>query len=150
MEDLANLEDLTTLLNEIADSELRQSRGEEMRRRSLSVLERVLLLTHAADARFSPLHDCQETARGLQGSIADRHWNELPAEVDPLAEGEHAMAHLLTLVENSDDLSDDLWAELHESVSAAFGKSLAAAAARTRLVLPFEHAGVSLEHQQLS
>jgi len=147
VENLANLEDLTTLLNEIAETELRQSRSEEMRRRSLSVLDRVLVLRHTADVGFSPLCACQESARALHGAIANVPWRALPAEAEPLAEGEHAMTHLLTLVEDGDELSDDLWAQLHESVGAAFGKSLATAAARARLVLPLEHVGAGSEHQ---
>jgi hypothetical protein len=146
VENLASLEDLTTLLNEIAETELRQSRSEEMRRRSLSVLDRVLVLRHAVDGEFSPLHACQETARTLHGAIANVPWRALPAEAEPLAEGGHAMTHLLTLVEDGDELSDDVWAELHESVGAAFGKSLATAAARARLVLPLEHVGAGSEH----
>jgi hypothetical protein len=147
VECLTNLEDLTTLLDAIAETELRQSRGEEMRRRGLSVLERVLGLRHAADDGYAPLHVCQETARALHGAIASGSWNELPAEVETLAEGEHAMAHLVTLVEDADELSDDLWAQLHESVGAAFGKPLATAAARARLVTPLEHVGAGSEQQ---
>ena len=147
VDDLTNLEDLTTLLNEMAETELRQSRGEEMRRRSLSVLDRVLRLTHVSDAGFVPLHSCQETARALQSAIANGPWNALPPEVEPLAEGEHEMAHLLTLVADGSELSDSLWAELHEGVGRAFGRSLADAAARARLVVPQEHLGAASEEQ---
>ena len=146
VENLTNLEDLTTLLNEIAETELRQSKGEEVRRQSLSVLDRVLMLAHAADAGFSPLHACQDTARALHGTITDGSWHALPAETEALSEGHHALAQLLTLVEDGDELSDELWTELHESVSAAFGQQLATAAARARLVLPLaEHVGAGSE-----
>jgi hypothetical protein len=77
----------------------------------------------------------------LHGTISDSLWTSLPAEAEPLAEGEHAFAHLLALIEDRDELSDDLWASLHESVGATFGKSLAAAAVRSKLSLPLEHAG---------
>jgi len=62
-------------------------------------------------------------------------------ETEHLAEGGHPFAQLLTLIEDRDELSDDLWAGLHESVGDTFGKSLAAAAARAKLSLPLEHAG---------
>jgi hypothetical protein len=112
-----------------------------VRCRALAVLDRVLLLSHVVEADFPALRDCHDKARSLQGSIANGHWAGLPAEAESLAEGDHAFAHLLALIEDRDELSDDLWASLHESVGTAFGKSIAAAAARSKLALPLEHAG---------
>ena len=57
-------------------------------------------------------------------------------DADKLAEGEHHFADLLSLIEDRDELSDELWASLHDNVTRAFGKALAAAAARSKLVLP--------------
>jgi hypothetical protein len=143
VEELAGLHDLSALLDEVAEAEIRQSKGEEVRRRSLSILDRVLMLSHISAADAPALHACQDQARSLHGAISEGGWNSLPAEAEPLSEGEHAFAHLLTLIEDRDELSDDLWAELHESVGKTFGKSLAAAAARARLSLPMEHAMAS-------
>jgi hypothetical protein len=137
---LKALQDLSALLDEIAEAEIRQSRAEEVRHRALSILDRVQILSHAAEADYPSLRTCQEQARTLHHAIAEEHWAVLPTEAEPLADGDHPFAHLLTLIEDRDELSDDLWAELHESVGNAFGKSLAAAAARAKLTLPVEHA----------
>jgi len=139
-EDLHGLQDLAGLLDEIAGAETRQDRSEETRRRALSVLDRVGLLSHVSDADFPALRDCQDRARALHGAISECGWTGLPAEAESLAEGEHALAHLLRLIEDRDELNDDLWASLHESVGSALGKSIAAAAARSKLALSLEHA----------
>jgi hypothetical protein len=151
-EDLASLEDLTSLLDEIAEAEIRQAKNEEVRRRSLSVLDRVLVLAHASDADFAALRTCKDQARELHHAIAVGEWDALPADAEPLAEGGHALAHLMTLIEDRDELSDDLWAELHESVGAAFGKALATAAARAKLTLPLDRESVlaASEQEQLA
>jgi len=141
---LVGLHDLSALLDEIAEAEIRQSRNEEVRRRASSILEKVLVLSHAMDADSPHLRACQDKARSLQCAISDARWTDLPAEAEPLADGDHAFAHLVTLVEDRDELNDELWASLHESVGAAFGKSLAAAAVRSKLSLPMEHAGATM------
>jgi hypothetical protein len=152
VENLASLEDLTSLLDEIAEAEIRQAKNEEMRRRSLSVLDRVLVLAHVSDSDFAALRTCKDHARELHHEITVGEWDALPAHAEPLAEGQHALAHLMTLIEDHDELSDDVWAELHESVTAAFGKSLATAAARARLRLPLDHESVlaGSEQEQLA
>jgi hypothetical protein len=139
-EALNSLQDLSALLDEIAEGEIRQSQSEELRRRALSILDRVLLLSHVAESEFPALRACHDQARALLGPIAEASWTALPAEAGPLAEGEHAFAHLLTLVEDRDELGDDAWADMHDSVATAFGKPLAAAAARAKIALPLEHA----------
>jgi hypothetical protein len=127
------------LLDEIAEAEIRQAKNEEMRHRSLSVLDRVLLLQHVSDDEHAALRTCKDQVRALHREMSVSEWDALPTDVEPLADGRHALAHLLTLIEQRDELSDDDWAELHESVGTAFGKSLAAAAARARLTLPVDH-----------
>ena len=100
------------------------------------------MLNHSGDPDFAPLRECQDRARELRYGISEGNWSSLPAETERLAEGQHHFADLLALIEDRDELSDDLWATLHESVGQAFGKPLAAAAARSKLVLPANHAEV--------
>ena len=135
-EQVTSLQDLTGLLDQVAEAEIRQSKSEEQRRRSLSVLDRVLALSHTSNADFAPLRECQDKARELRYGIAEGNWTTLPAEAERLAEGQHHFADLLTLISDHDDLHDEHWATLHESVGQNFGKALAAAAARSKLVLP--------------
>jgi hypothetical protein len=152
VEGLPGLENLKALLDQIAEAEIQQAKNEELRRRSLSVLGRVLALTHVSDSDFAALRGCKEQARALHHDISVSEWDTLPTEADPLAEGGHALAHLMTLIEDRDELSDDLWAELHESVGRAFGKSLATAAARAKLTLPLDEETVlaGSEQEQLA
>lgn len=137
-ESLNSLNSLAALLDDIAEAEIRLARSEEVRRRSDAVLQRVLSLTHTSDSDHSALRECQNQARGLHQQIRDARWTDLPADAERLAEGDHAFAHLLSLIEDRDDLGDEVWAAHHEAVSAAFGKALAAAAARSRLVIGHE------------
>jgi hypothetical protein len=81
-------------------------------------------------------HRCRDRARPSSEY-------DLPGEAGPIAEGDHAFAHLLSLIEDRDELSDDLWASLHDSVGTAFGKPIAAAAARAKIGLPLEHAAAA-------
>ena len=135
-EALGSLQDITALLDDVAESEIRLSKSEEVRRRALSVLDRVLSLSHASNAEFPALRDCQERARHAREAIANGHWTGLPEEAERLAEGDHAFVSLMTLIEDREELHDDHWASLHETVGATFGKPLAAAAARAKIVLP--------------
>jgi hypothetical protein len=134
-EDLCSLQSLGALLDDVAEAEIRQGRSDEVRRRSHTVLQRVLALSHASDPDHAALRDARTLAQTLHSQIAEAHWTTLPSEADRLAEGDHAFAHLLSLIEDRDELSDEVWAAHHESVTAAFGKALAAAAARSKLVI---------------
>jgi hypothetical protein len=137
-EALNSLHSLAALLDDVAEAEIRLSRSDEIRRRSHAVLQRVLAIGHTVDPDHAALRECQGLARGLHQQIADAAWTSLPAEAERLAEGDHPFAHLLSLIEDRDELGDDVWASHHEAVSNAFGKTLAAAAARSRLVIGSE------------
>jgi hypothetical protein len=133
---LANLQDLSSLLDATAEAEQHQSKSEETRRRAISVLDRVLALSHASVPEFGPLRDLHEMGQTIRSGISEGTWKTLPPEAANIAKGDHHFAHLLSLIEDRDELNDEQWATLHESVEQAFGKSLAAAAARGKLVLP--------------
>jgi hypothetical protein len=134
-ETLDTIQGLTAILDMVAEAEIRQSKGEEVRRRAVAKLDRVLRLAHTADPAFAPLGEVHDKARGLRESIAQAHWSDLPVEAEPLSEGDHVFTSLLCLVEDRDALDDDAWSAMHDVVGSTFGKSLAAAAARSKLVL---------------
>lgn len=134
-ETLDTIQGLTAILDLVAESEVHQAKAEERRRRAVAVLDRVLQLQHSGDGAFEPLRACQDQARDLRDTVVQGAWSALPPETEPLSEGDHPFVHLLTLVEDREVLDDDLWAQLHDAVGATFGKSLAAAAARAKLVL---------------
>ena len=105
-----------------------------MRRRAVSILDRVQSLSHVS-GDFAPLRTCQDKARALCDAIAERSPFDQHEDVERLAEGDHAFAHLLILLDDHEELDDELWANYHESILRAFGKPLAAAAARMKVVL---------------
>ncbi len=131
-----SLQAVTGLLDQVAEAEIRRSRGEDTKRRAVAVLDRVLMLSHTSVSDFDPLRQVHEQAHTLRVSISDGGWSNVHADAEKLAEGEHHFADLLSLIEDRDELSDELWASLHDNVTKAFGKALAAAAARSKLVLP--------------
>ena len=133
---LTSLSDLTGLLDHVAEAEIHQSKSEEVRHRALSVLDRVMTLSHSGNPDFAPLREAHAQARELHSAVSNAAWSSPHPEADRLAEGDHHFAELLTLIQDRDELSDELWATLHENVGHAFGKALAAAAARSKLVIP--------------
>jgi hypothetical protein len=139
-EPLSSLHDVSVLLDHVAEAEILQSRSEEQRHRALSVLDRVLSISHAGSSDFAPLLDCQERARSVRTAVAESHWASLDPEAERLAEGEHEFSNLLSLIEDRDELNDELWAALQENVGNELGKALAAAAARSKLILSVSHA----------
>src|SRR4051794_35573331 len=70
-EGLPGLQDLAALLDEIAEAEIRQSRSEEVRRRAVSVLDRVLLMSHATEREFAALRACQDKAQALHREVSE-------------------------------------------------------------------------------
>ena len=96
-------------------------------------------------ARTGPERCAKRSSRG--------RGRRLPPETEPLSEGEHPFANLLALVEDRDVLQDELWGSLHDTIGSTFGKSLAAAAARSKLVLspaPTGSVGSSTDDLELS
>ncbi|AGA26543.1 tetratricopeptide repeat protein [Singulisphaera acidiphila] len=132
---LGTLQDLASVLDDLADAELHQLEQELLRMQALAILDRVLALTFRNNPTFPPLRDCQEHVRQLRDSIKLGHWLDLPTQSESLADGTDALVSLLMLVEQPETLSDDDWADLYESVGESLGQPLAVAAARARLIV---------------
>ncbi len=108
---------------------------ETTRRAALGVIETILRLRIRDGTEFPPLDECQSQAHSLRERIATSPASDLPAEANDLVRGEHPLAELLTVVGGIESLSDTQWADVHASVTQAFGRPLAVAAARGRLVV---------------
>ena len=135
---LDSLRGLAGLLEAVGEAEERWDAARALANRALSVLDRVLRLRHVHDDDFPPLRDCQDQARTLRLAIT-RGEPGVPADrIASLAEMDHPFACLLTMVEGNERAGDDLWETLFEAVGAAFGKGLAAAVARSRVVVTAE------------
>jgi hypothetical protein len=135
---LDSLRGLAGLLEAVSEAEERRDAARALANRALGVLDRVLRLRHVHDDEFSPLGDCQDQARALRHAIT-RGEPEVPADqIAGLAEMDHPFACLLTMVEGNEGVDDDLWESLFEIVGTSFGKGLAAAVARSRVIATAE------------
>jgi tetratricopeptide (TPR) repeat protein len=134
-EAIGTLHDLAAVLDDLAEVEIRQGQWEQVRLAALAILARVLGLEYYRGEGFPPLDECLERASRLRETIATTHWASLPAQTAALADGTHALVHLLILVEQRERLSDRSWAQLHELVGQELGRDLASAASRGRIAI---------------
>ncbi len=135
-EPLTSLLDLKTLIQSLAEEEGRKTQYSKTFEQALAVLDRVLLIQHQDQSVFPALRDCQEQARALREEIAAAHWPQVHPSAESLARGADPFSDLLAWVEQKDSLDDEAWALLQETVEQTFGKPLAIAASRGKLVLP--------------
>lgn len=123
------------LLRVVAEAEEKRVQVEQIRQKALHLLDRVLAISHRDRPDYKPLAECQAQARQLRRTVLETTGPEFPPEIKALADHEHPLAALVTLVERLEDLDDERWEALQETVSQALGSSLAVAASRGKLVL---------------
>ncbi|MBI4628338.1 MAG: hypothetical protein HY729_06495, partial [Candidatus Rokubacteria bacterium] len=111
--------------------EERRGATAEARKRALAVLDRVLAISHADDPGFPTLVQCQAKAKALRNAVMDPKAFETGAA--PALETTPAFAALLTLIEGREQLDDERFAALEDSVTQSFGRPLAVAATRGKL-----------------
>lgn len=136
--EIESLKALKSLLEDAVQAEEQKEAIAQVRQQALRVLERVLALAHRDNSDFQPLLECQEKARELQHAISESQPSDSHSDTQALAEGNHSFAQLLTLIEQGDELDDDRSADLHDSVAESFGRTLATAAVRGRLIVQEE------------
>ena len=104
-----------------------------------SQLDRVLTLQHVDDPEYAPLSACRDDALRI---LAARHATtpQAASEWRDFVAGTHPLNALLTQLTGSAELSDDAWAELGERLATAYGRSLATAVARGRILIGDEPA----------
>jgi tetratricopeptide (TPR) repeat protein len=110
------------------------SRVSELRRQAANVPERVLALRHLDQEAFAPLQGCQSQAKALLDQIDKASASQLQEIAASLNDPTHPLGRLLELVMGQDALDDDSWATAYETVSHEFGRPLAVAASRAKLV----------------
>jgi hypothetical protein len=106
----------------------------QVRDAALRAIDKILRLSVRDGGEVPALASCRDQAVVLRQSVEVCGGDPLPPEAVSLASGQHPFASLLVMVEGNTSLTDAQWAELHSSVSAAYGRQLAIAAARGRLV----------------
>ena len=108
--------------------------SQNLHSQALSLIDRVLSLTHKDRGTFEPLQPVKQTATQLRTQIA-RSTTEVSPEVEALISGEHPLSALLSLIETPESLDDQQWVVLEEKVSANFGKTLAVAISRGKIAI---------------
>ncbi|MGE3807569.1 MAG: hypothetical protein AB7K24_23135 [Gemmataceae bacterium] len=135
---LATLGDLDGLIANVKEAHARRERIEKQRKviaKAGSVLETVLKIAHRESSSFVPLQECHERARKLRESgSGDPEQLDL-SDFEKLADGKHPFCDLIHLVEHRDDIDDQQWDELAQSVTNTFGKALATASVRGKLFI---------------
>ncbi len=124
------LDALLRALIEQIEKEAHAAAAARARHDALALLDRVAALTHRDDPRFAALSACQSQARDLHSTVAGSADDERAIWTPALA----PFAALLTLLDGQQALTDDAWAVLEDSVAETFGRPLAVAAARRKLV----------------
>jgi hypothetical protein len=106
----------------------------EARTRVMAVLDRVLTVSHVDGPNFTALVQCQAKAREIRQAAQDP--KAFDGENAPaFLETTPSFAALLSMIEGRDALDDDKFAALEDAVTQSFGKTLAVAATRGKLVV---------------
>jgi hypothetical protein len=136
-ESLTDLEPLLEAIAAAIEAQAKRARLEETRDRLVGTLDMVLDLVHRDDPQFAALAGCHTRARELREMAMALTDPDAPeaAELGTLGQ---CFLDLLTMLETREGLDDERYGQLEESVSRAFGRSLAVAAARGRLGLASE------------
>jgi hypothetical protein len=124
---------LETVVQALAAQEKRAALA-EARTRVMAVLDRVLTVSHVDGPNFTALAQCQAKAREIRQAAQDPR--AFDSENAPaFLESTPAFAALLSMIEGRDALDDEKFAVLEDAVTQSFGKTLAVAAIRGKLVI---------------
>jgi hypothetical protein len=114
--------------------EARQAAWDAARDGARTVLDRVLDLVHRDDPGFGALSTCQAEAREVEASLAGPPSEDVDSDARRLGERVQPFADLLRLAADWEVLDDDQCASLEDAITHAFGRPLALAALRGRLI----------------
>ena len=135
-DEVIKLSELQTVLQTIAEVEQKKAAFAASIQSALRVLDLILEMKHLKKETFGPLTTCQDAATELRQAIADTSWPDLHPNVQGLAEHKHPFAYLLILVACPDEVDDERWAALQDTVTQVFSRQLAVAASRGKLTVP--------------
>src|SRR5712664_1080231 len=135
VESAKSLEPVLAAMAAAIAAQRRRAALEEARGRVVAVLDRVIGVRHEDEENFAPLATAQTKAAEIKGAalgLADATVEQAQALVDSV----RPFADLLKMLESTEALDDEKFSALEESVSRAFGRQMAVAVARGRLLLP--------------
>ena len=134
LESLTSLQPVLETVGAAVHAQVQRAALEQARVAVLAVLDRVAAVTHSDEPDFPPLVECQAKARELREAVValtDAH----SPEAMSLTSDIRAFSDFLTMLESNEAIEDDRFSYLEESVSRTFGRPLAVAIARGRLLL---------------
>lgn len=126
-----NISEMETLVAQIAKAE--EDKLEQTRLRALGILNRVQHLAYRDATEFPPLVACKTQANEL-AVLACERGKQLPPQILALVGNKHPLSALVTFIDHKDELDDEAWTALTETISEAFGPILSTAASRGKLV----------------
>jgi hypothetical protein len=136
--DIVSLNDLAPVMDAVVRATNQAARRRQVdaaRATAFAILNRVPSIVHHGQRAFAPLTACQDKARVLQLAIMSAVPVDLEPEVRAWARAVIPFAALLALIAGPQATDAAQWCELQETVASAFGRRLAAAAARGALTL---------------
>lgn len=116
---------LKVLLEGLENAE-KQAQAQAALAKTVGVLDRIAALAHRDDPAFSALAACQSRAADVRAALATT------GKVDATATA--PFASLLLLIDGQQNIDDEQWGAHEDAVAAAFGRALAVAATRGKLV----------------
>ena len=120
------LDAMLKLLLEGLEKAEKQAQAAAALSKTVAVLDRIAALAHRDDPAFAPLAACQSRAADVRAALASS------GKLDLAAAG--PFTSLLMLMDGPKNLSDEQWGALEDQVAATFGRALAVAASRGKLV----------------
>src|SRR5437867_3871018 len=141
VESAKSLEPVLAAMSAAVDARRRRAAFDEIRSRILAIYDRVAGLLHEGDESFGPvvtLKSKAEEAKAAALALTDATTEQARA----LMEAAGPFADLLTMLEGTEALDDEKFSALEESVADAFGRQIAVAVARVRLL---DHHGARRE-----
>ncbi|MCC7422561.1 MAG: hypothetical protein IT428_19955 [Planctomycetaceae bacterium] len=93
-------------------------------------------IQHADDPQFAPLATVNAASTALRNALDVPHSRAVPAAAIDVWNDTHPLMALLLLLANPEGLDDARWTALQETVTEAFGRSMATAVARGRILIP--------------
>ena len=102
---------------------------------TLSKLESVALIEHVGEPGFAPWQHCLDEGTRLRGELLSVPALQARFAAEQFLDPQTPLHAVVTLVADGDELSDERWTLLLDSVSAAYGRELSTAIARGKLIL---------------
>lgn len=127
----------------LADLE-RHFEGQVATRRALSFLDQLQHLSHLDGEQHPVLDVCRRACQATLEAVREQDANSRNI-VRTINEGDHPLSALWNLLNHQETLNDNDWAELLERVTDHFGRDVATAVARHKLLIPSIDASAETE-----